>query len=477
MEHKKSEELKIITKDTPLWKQIRPKQKISRRSYCTACIYQQTLHVYGGVDIGEGTEGNLSTIAINDIMPTWTLKPVHASNTTSISRHAASLVNNIWYISGGEYQSNSSNTVFSINLDNFQTTIYTLKGDPLPKIDSHTMNYLEEGTTKFLVLIGGFQNNTKSNNVFTLDISNASSCITCTNIKSNGPAPIARSNHSTIVYKSAVYLFGGITEDGEHLNDLWKWSSSNWEEIKSANAPIPRGCHTAVKHNGKMYIFGGQEQIGRERNDVYRYNITENKWYEVFQNSDQPKIELSLPSPAKSSELKQTFSPTSTMKLNLPINHNIFNMLQEHTLFNISPKHTIHSRQSQSPPKNELSPNKTMYSNNDPFKSLTYRNTGIEFFSIKQKSSQPDPNRNISFKTMSIPSDLSIAKEAPKQDSKLKVYDRVIEPIYGVAEGKYPCYRDGHAACVIDNQMVIFGGDRNKVSFNDLFLFNLNENN
>jgi hypothetical protein len=32
-------------------------------------------------------------------------------------------------------------------------------------------------------------------------------------------------------------------------------------------------------------------------------------------------------------------------------------------------------------------------------------------------------------------------------------------------------------ACLFDNQMVIFGGDRNKVSFNDLFLFNLNENN
>jgi N-acetylneuraminic acid mutarotase len=478
MEHKKSEELKINTKDAMLqWRQIRPKDQISRRSYCTGCIYQQKLYIYGGVDIGEGTEGNLSSIAIYQVMPTWTQEIKHAAGMpASISRHAASLVTNTWYISGGEYQSDSSNAIFSINLDTLKATAYTLKGDTLPKIDSHTMNYLGEGSNKTLVLIGGFQNNSKSNNVFALDISNGS-CLSCKNVKASGTAPIARSNHSTIVYKSVIYLFGGITEEGAHLNDLWKWTSGTWEEIKSVNPPISRGCHSALEYNGAMYIFGGQEQIGRERNDIFKYSIAENKWGEVFQNSEQPKIELSLPSPTKSSELKQTFSPTSTLKLNMPINHSIFNMLQDHTLFNISPKHTIHSRQSQSPPKNDMSPNKTMYANNDPFKSLTYRNTGIEFFSMKQKNNQPDANRNSSFKTMSIPSDISITKEVSKQESKLKVYDRVVEPIYGIVEGKYPCYRDGHTACLLDNQMVIFGGDRNKVSFNDLFLFNLNENN
>ena len=37
-----------------------------------------------------------------------------------------------------------------------------------------------------------------------------------------------------------------------------------------------------------------------------------------------------------------------------------------------------------------------------------------------------------------------------------------------------PNPRDGHSAVFYEENMVIFGGDRNKFPFNDLFLFKLN---
>lgn len=41
----------------------------------------------------------------------------------------------------------------------------------------------------------------------------------------------------------------------------------------------------------------------------------------------------------------------------------------------------------------------------------------------------------------------------------IKIYNKNIKP----------CARDGHSATLIEDQMVIFGGDRHLMSFNDLF--------
>ena len=39
--------------------------------------------------------------------------------------------------------------------------------------------------------------------------------------------------------------------------------------------------------------------------------------------------------------------------------------------------------------------------------------------------------------------------------------------------GKKPCARDGHCAVLIDNELIIFGGDRHQMSFNDIYKLDL----
>ena len=39
--------------------------------------------------------------------------------------------------------------------------------------------------------------------------------------------------------------------------------------------------------------------------------------------------------------------------------------------------------------------------------------------------------------------------------------------------GKKPCARDGHNIHLINNQIFVFGGDRHKMSFNDLHKLDL----
>lgn len=41
--------------------------------------------------------------------------------------------------------------------------------------------------------------------------------------------------------------------------------------------------------------------------------------------------------------------------------------------------------------------------------------------------------------------------------------------------GKKPCARDGHAGLVYKESMLIIGGDRHMISFNDAYLFMLDK--
>ena len=36
-----------------------------------------------------------------------------------------------------------------------------------------------------------------------------------------------------------------------------------------------------------------------------------------------------------------------------------------------------------------------------------------------------------------------------------------------------PCARDGYMSCLIKNKLIIFGGDRHKMSFNDFYIMTI----
>ena len=46
---------------------------------------------------------------------------------------------------------------------------------------------------------------------------------------------------------------------------------------------------------------------------------------------------------------------------------------------------------------------------------------------------------------------------------------KVVPAVYGRIRGFRPCARDGHASVVVGRKMIIIGGDRHKMPFNDIF--------
>lgn len=55
------------------------------------------------------------------------------------------------------------------------------------------------------------------------------------------------------------------------------------------------------------------------------------------------------------------------------------------------------------------------------------------------------------------------------------LYDGPVSPEKGRVAGHVPHARDGHSAVVIDKMMILFGGDRHQMPFNDIYMYSINE--
>lgn len=55
-------------------------------------------------------------------------------------------------------------------------------------------------------------------------------------------------------------------------------------------------------------------------------------------------------------------------------------------------------------------------------------------------------------------------------------HSRFMEPLEITTHfipGRKPCARDGHNAVLLNNQLVVFGGDRHHMSFNDMYILHM----
>lgn len=106
---------------------------------------------------------------------------------------------------------------------------------------------------------------------------------TCTNL------PRPRTNHTSVYYDKAMYVFGGSDESNNKLNDFWKFDlvKKRWIIINHISQecedgqPTKRSGHAASVIANKMYVFGGLEGITHETNDFYVYDFRSDTWRNI----------------------------------------------------------------------------------------------------------------------------------------------------------------------------------------------------
>lgn len=110
-------------------------------------------------------------------------------------------------------------------------------------------------------------------------------------IKINGNVrPPALSNHSSVVYKNKMYLFGGSSMECENVDmytldlssSLFKWSivKTKAEGDQDDNFPKTRDEHSCVLYDNSMIVFGGFT-FGQRTNDIFKYDFSKNTWSKI----------------------------------------------------------------------------------------------------------------------------------------------------------------------------------------------------
>lgn len=123
--------------------------------------------------------------------------------------------------------------------------------------------------------------------------------------------PCKRSGHSAVVYSDKMYIFGGVDDEINRLNDLWEFDlkKKTWSELKVENPPASRNSHSATLFHNYMIIFGGMHDLTKELNDLFAFDFKTNSWHQYMK---EDLISYSKPAPEE--RKSPSGSPDGTIK-------------------------------------------------------------------------------------------------------------------------------------------------------------------
>ena len=96
--------------------------------------------------------------------------------------------------------------------------------------------------------------------------------------------PKKRKNHVSFVFDSEFYIFAGICENGEYLNDMWKFNfdSLRWTKLELTGAiPSGRELISYSKIDGLGFTFIGGRNAEEIFNDIYFFEL-KNKFFLII---------------------------------------------------------------------------------------------------------------------------------------------------------------------------------------------------
>jgi len=445
----KSSPIRVVkNEDLSKWAEFRATSLLpERRSYMCSCIYKNRLYIFGGVDIQEGSRDSLYSIDIGAENPEW-LKHKYEGVASFKYSHAASvLINNKWYMIGGNVNNDQSADIFIVNLDEFKIERLiskNLKGTiPVP-FDSHSAVLTSDNNK--IIVFGGYSGAKKTNKIYEFDISTATWKELAAQAKIK-PAP--RANHCAAMIGSNMFIFGGSGEESDNKADLWKFNiaTAEWTEIvkkEGAEWPQARAGHSAVVQDDKILIFGGNLELALEINDIYEFDTKTTEWKLLSAGGRPADVEDKLKALAEKRDSPKKkpsgdYSPRTKLGRSMA-------QTKEGSPHASSPKSPF-----------KKSPDAS------PIKVVTKAAQHPDYEKLREDMHTPIVVAMTNSVVMKATS--SIKKKGGEDISEVTEKGRVI--------GNYPCGRDGYAMQIFFGKVFIFGGDRFQMAYNDLYSYSL----
>lgn len=119
-------------------------------------------------------------------------------------------------------------------------------------------------------------------------------------VRLEGKVPERRGYHSTFVYGSKMYIYGGHDIREGSMDNLWMIDLEDFNDLdmqpedqerilewhlvqttaasKGNKRPGAISHHTSVVYGERMYMFGGSKASGIENNEFWALNIEKLSW-------------------------------------------------------------------------------------------------------------------------------------------------------------------------------------------------------
>ena len=213
--------------------------------------------------------------------------------------HSAVLCGNAFIIYGGDtvdtdFNGYPDNNFYLFNINNSK---YTIPGHILNKPNGrygHTIGVIAlNNNSSRLFLFGGQLENDVFNGLYYFELNTFKSSKAQWEMVEplNNFKPPPLTNHSMSIYKSKIYIFGGVYNNERVSNDLWCYDAivNKWSQIPTTGCiPAPVNEHSSCIVNDKLYIYGGNDFSGVIYETLHVLDLHTLVWSKLIEGADGP---------------------------------------------------------------------------------------------------------------------------------------------------------------------------------------------
>lgn len=300
-----------------------------------------------------------------------------------------------------------------------------------------------------MYIFGGSDGDRETNNTMIFN------CLTknwTTVISDNPNVPPALDSHSAALYEdgasSYMIVFGGYVS-GDRSNETYMMNLANnkWTHVSiNGQSPEPRSNQVSVVYEDHLYVLGGSNEECERLNDLWKLNLKTNVWTQVMGLGEVPNGR-SGHSAVVYKEFMIVFGGMRdiTRETNDMYSYDFITNTWVCFQGERQVKDPVTAEQLEEYKKAKSSPT-----------------------SNKPRNGETSPSRSPTKKTTMSPS----GEHSPTR-RKNALYDGPATPISGRIRGNAPHARDGHSSVLVNTTMIIFGGDRHQMPFNDVYGYTL----
>ncbi|KAK6461989.1 hypothetical protein DFJ63DRAFT_288980 [Scheffersomyces coipomensis] len=211
--------------------------------------------------------------------------------------HSSVLCGNAFIIFGGDtvdtdFNGFPDNNFYLFNINNNK---YTIPSHILNKPNGrygHTVGVISlNNNSSRLYLFGGQLENDVFNDLYYFELNTFKSPKARWELVEplNNFKPPPLTNHSMAVYKTNVYVFGGVYNNERVSNDLWSYDAlaNKWTQIPTTgNIPLPVNEHSSCIVEDKLYVYGGNDFKGVIYNSLYVLDLNSFVWSKLTDVGD-----------------------------------------------------------------------------------------------------------------------------------------------------------------------------------------------